>query len=135
MPHTALATVPLKNYLQIDEMVREGIPAKMLRDIATRLKLDRNVLADAVRIPRRTLERRLASNTQLRFDEGERAVRIARLLAKADEIFEDREEAELWFVERQDVLGQRSPLELCGTEAGARAVEQVLKRIDEGVFA
>jgi putative toxin-antitoxin system antitoxin component (TIGR02293 family) len=92
-------------------------------------------LAAAVLIPQRTLERRLAVNSILKTDEAERALRLARLFAKAKDVFEDGNEAAAWFAEPLSVLDGKTPLELCATEAGAREVEQTLGRIEHGVFA
>lgn len=133
MPSTALA-IPYDNNLRVDEMVREGVPAKTLRELARLLNIDIGRLAAAVRIPRRTLERRLSDAAALPFDEGDRAVRIGRLLAKATDVFNDSAEAAAWFTEPLDTLGGVAPLELCATDAGSRAVEQTLGRIEHGVF-
>jgi len=133
MPTSALA-IPYDDDLRVDEIVRKGVPAKALREIASILKVDLSKLALAVRISRRTLERRLADGATLPLDEGDRTLRIGRLLAKATDVFEDRGEAALWFVEPLDILGGVSPLDLCSTDAGARAVEQALGRIEHGVF-
>lgn len=135
MPTPALA-IPYEDNLRVDGIVRGGVPARTLREIAELLKIDLDMLAAAVRIPRRTLERRLAaSSTVLPFDEGDRTVRIGRLLARATDVFEDKDEAAKWFTERSEMFAGASPLELCATDAGARAVEQVLGRIEHGVFA
>ena len=134
MPHAALA-IPYDDNFRINAMVRQGIPAKTLTEIAQLLNIDMGKLAAAVRIPRRTLERRLADASVLPFDEGDRTVRIGRLLAKATDVFEDQAEAALWFTEPLEILGGVSPLELSATDAGARAVEQALGRIEHGVFA
>jgi putative toxin-antitoxin system antitoxin component (TIGR02293 family) len=135
MAQTALATVPYDDNLLMDKLVHDGVPARMLREIATLLRVDQSTLADAMRIPRRTFERRLASDAALPLDEGDRAIRVARLLRKATDVFEDPDEAAQWFTDKLDVLGDVSPLERCATDAGARAVEQTLGRIEHGVFS
>jgi len=134
MPRFAFTSIPFEDNLRVDQLVRGGVPATAFREILALLKIDLPTLADAVRIPRRTLERRLASAGVLPFDEGDRAVRIGRLLEMAVDVFEVQDEAARWFTEKLDVLGGASPLECCATDAGSRAVEQVLGRIEHGVF-
>ena len=50
-------------------------------------------------------------------------------------MFEDSERAHRWLKEPQRGLGNRTPLSLLGTEAGAREVEDLLGRIEYGVFS
>ena len=135
MPNIALLTIRYDDNLHVVDVLKRGIPARALASLAEALKLTLPTLAAAVLIPQRTLERRLADNAVLKTDEAERALRLARLFAKAKEVFEDGGEAAAWFGEPLSVLGGQTPLELCATEAGAREVEQTLGRIEHGVFA
>jgi len=135
MPEVSLLTFPYHDNLQVAEFVRRGVPARSLAGLAEALKLSVAGLSTTVTIPRRTLERRLAENADLKLDEAERAIRVARLLARATEVFEDRDEAAAWFSEPLNELGGKTPLECCALEAGAREVEQTLGRIEHGVFS
>ena len=135
MATASLLSVPIGDNFAVLGLLDRGIPARSLASLADALKISVPGLATAVRIPKRTLERRLASNAKLEVGEAERAVRLARLFALAKDVFEDRDEAAAWFHEPLAVLGGRTPLELSGTEPGAREVEQTLGRIEHGVFA
>jgi putative toxin-antitoxin system antitoxin component (TIGR02293 family) len=135
MPNIALLAIRYDDNLHVVDVLKRGIPARALASLAEALKLTMPTLAAAVLIPQRTLERRLAVNSILKTDEAERALRLARLFAKAKDVFEDGNEAAAWFAEPLSVLDGKTPLELCATEAGAREVEQTLGRIEHGVFA
>jgi putative toxin-antitoxin system antitoxin component (TIGR02293 family) len=135
MATTTLTAFPFEDNLRVAALVQRGVPARALSGLAEALGVSLPTLAAAVKIPRRTLERRLAGDRLLKADEADRAVRVARLLAKANEVFEDEAEAAAWFGEPLGVLGGLSPLACCATEAGAREVEQTLGRIEHGVFA
>jgi putative toxin-antitoxin system antitoxin component (TIGR02293 family) len=136
MPSVSLLTFPYDDNLRVAGLVEQGLPARALRALAEALNLSSvGALAPTVNIPRRTLERRLAQNAVLKLDEAERAVRVARLFAKAVDVFEDRQEAAAWFSEPLSELGGKTPLECCALEAGAREVEQTLGRIEHGVFS
>lgn len=135
MASTAVEALPLKNDLRLSQRVQEGIPVDALLDLAERLGLDRGILADVVRIPRRTLDRRVSKGKALAFDEGERTVRLIRLFERAVEVFANEKEAVAWFNEESALLGGATPLRLCSTEAGARAVEQLLGRLEHGIFS
>ena len=84
------------------DVLKRGIPARALASLAEALKLTMPTLAAAVLIPQRTLERRLAVNSVLKTDEAERALRLARLFAKAKDVFEDGDEAAEWFASEDD---------------------------------
>ena len=78
---------------------------------------------------RRKLEGRLAPG------ESDRVVRFARLLGKAIEVLESEENARLWLTSPQFGLGGAVPLEFAATEVGAREVEDLLGRIEYGVYS
>jgi putative toxin-antitoxin system antitoxin component (TIGR02293 family) len=99
----------------------------------TGLPLDR--LATSIGISPRTLTRR-KKNSKLKAWESDRLVSISRLLAFALELFEgDTEKAAHWFVAANRALGDVSPLEMAATETGAREVENLIGRLEHGVFS
>jgi putative toxin-antitoxin system antitoxin component (TIGR02293 family) len=71
---------------------------------------------------------------RLQKEESERVVRLQRLFDKALDVFEDRAAAQSWFNSPQLALGRKTPLDYADTELGAREVENLLSRIEHGVF-
>jgi putative toxin-antitoxin system antitoxin component (TIGR02293 family) len=86
-------------------------------------------------VPRRTLTHRRARRESLSRDESDRAVRLARIAALAEHVFGDSGRAWHWLRATKRQFKGRSPLQLTVTEAGARLVEELLYRIDEGMAA
>lgn len=86
-------------------------------------------------VPRRTLTHRRARREALSREESDRAVRLARLAALAEHVFGDAERAWRWLRAPKRQFEARSPLQFMATEAGARLVEELLHRIDEGMAA
>jgi putative toxin-antitoxin system antitoxin component (TIGR02293 family) len=86
-------------------------------------------------VPRRTLTHRRSRRDSLSRDESDRAVRLARIAALAEQVFGDRRRAWHWLRAAKRQFKDRSPLQLTATEAGARVVEELLYRIDEGMAA
>ena len=103
----------------IDNLVRSGLTRKEL---------------DFVINPR-TLTHRLARHESLTREESERAVRVASLLALAEQVFGDRHLATDWMRKPLRRFDEQSPLEISRTEQGARLAETALIQIDEGYFA
>jgi putative toxin-antitoxin system antitoxin component (TIGR02293 family) len=135
MPPDLFNTMTFADNLAMAALVRDGLPSSAFKAIAGALGLEPIGLSTFVQINRRTLARRLSNNARLKPDESERALRLGRLLQLAQEVFEDREAAARWFRQPLRGLGGATPLEACATEPGAREVEQVLGRIEHGVFS
>ena len=91
--------------------------------------------AYALVVPRRTLTHRRARREPLSRDESDRVVRVARIVALCEEVFGEPQRAWRWLRGAKRQFRGRAPLELLATEAGARLVEELLYRIDEGVAA
>jgi len=86
--------------------------------------------------PRRTLNRRETSGQLLSSKEADKTVRVARVTARAQQIFAGQPAyAAAWLRERKSSLGDRTPLQLLATESGALVVEEQLIGIENGMFA
>ena len=69
-------------------------------------------------------------------DESDRILRAARVLRRAIELFDgDREAAAEWLKTPQRALAGIAPLDVARTEVGARDVENLIGRIEHGVFS
>jgi putative toxin-antitoxin system antitoxin component (TIGR02293 family) len=86
-------------------------------------------------VPRRTLTHRRARREALSRDESDRVVRVARVLGLCVEVFGEPERGWRWLRAAKRQFRGRAPLDLLVTEAGARLVEELLYRIDEGMAA
>jgi putative toxin-antitoxin system antitoxin component (TIGR02293 family) len=91
-------------------------------------------LAPMLGISRATLHRRKVSG-RLDAAESDRVLRFARLLGRAGEVMESLEAGRRWLTSRQFGLGGAVPLEYAETEVGAREVEDLLGRIEHGVYS
>ena len=93
------------------------------------------LLASVIGIPERTLARRKTSG-KLEADESERLLRISTLFEKCVELFEgDVTAAVNWLTSPKKALNRQPPLLYARTELGAREVEDLIGRIDHGVFS
>lgn len=115
-------------------LIRKGLPIGVFSRLAENWTFDRRALAHAVGISPRTLSRRISSGGRLSAVESDRTVRLARMLAFANEVFGDRERASHWLLTRNLVLGER-PFDLMDTDAGIRSVETILGRIAWGIYS
>jgi putative toxin-antitoxin system antitoxin component (TIGR02293 family) len=92
-------------------------------------------LFDWLRIAPRTVTRR-RRNGQLLPEESDRLLRAARLFGRALELFEgDRDGAVEWLTTPKRALGGASPIDVAKTELGSREVENLIGRLEHGVYS
>jgi putative toxin-antitoxin system antitoxin component (TIGR02293 family) len=116
------------------ERVRQGLPFASLTATAERLHLGREEISSVLLVPDRTLSRR-KQERQLRPDESDRLFRFARVAAQALSVLGDWEKTAHWLRQPNRALAQQPPLHLLDTDAGTQRVEEVLGRIQHGVFS
>jgi putative toxin-antitoxin system antitoxin component (TIGR02293 family) len=116
------------------EVIHAGLPVKELKDLQASLGVPLERLAPLLGISKATLHRRKAGG-RLGLAESERVVRFARLMGKAIEVLESEESARQWLAAPQFGLGGAVPLDYAETEVGAREVEDLLGRIEYGVYS
>jgi putative toxin-antitoxin system antitoxin component (TIGR02293 family) len=86
-------------------------------------------------VPKRTLARRRAANEPLTVEETDKALRLARIAVQAERVFGEPEKAHRWLRKAKRELKGETPLAYLASEAGARVVEEMLHRIEHGMFA
>ena len=123
---------------QIVDLVRQieaGLPYKALLSLAATSGLSVPQIASTLGIPERTLARRRVAG-RLAPTESERLLRVSALFEKAVELFEgDVPGAVTWLTNPQRALGRQTPLAYARTEPGAREVEDLIGRLEDGVFS
>ena len=111
-----------------------GLPVRELVDLQNGLDLPMDKVSSLLGISKATLHRRKAAG-RLDTSESDRVVRFARLLGKAVAVLEGEEPARQWLNSPQFGLGGAIPLEYARTEVVAREVENLLGRIEHGVYS
>jgi putative toxin-antitoxin system antitoxin component (TIGR02293 family) len=119
----------------IVKALEKGLPYQALERFQKESSLATEAIAKILRIPPRTWSRRKAAG-KLTGPESERLVRLVGLYEKAVSLFEgDSDMARTWLGTSNRGLGRLSPLTLAETELGARAVEDLIGRLEHGVYS
>ncbi|MGH7106522.1 MAG: type II RES/Xre toxin-antitoxin system antitoxin [Acetobacteraceae bacterium] len=115
------------------KLVRRGLPVAAVQFVLDSGRLTVAEL-DRIVLPRKTLanRRKLGNLTP---EQSDRLVRVARVLAAAEETFGSRDKAGTWLRRPTTALAGESPLQLLDTDEGARSVETLLGRIGHGIAA
>jgi putative toxin-antitoxin system antitoxin component (TIGR02293 family) len=132
---TAMLARTVEYSSELTEVTREGLPVETLSLLAKDLGVERKTVARVVGISERTLNRRIAKNERLSAAESDRLVRLARVIAMAMDTLEGSAKASSWLQRPNMVLDGQRPLDLLDTDAGVRSVEEVLLRIEYGLYS
>ena len=115
-------------------VIREGIPSDATVSLAEWVGITQAELAAALGIPQRTLARRMREGI-LSSEESAKIVRLARVVQRAAEVFQDLDTALDWLKSPNAALSGETPLQLLDTDVGGDSVMDTLGRIEHGVFA
>jgi putative toxin-antitoxin system antitoxin component (TIGR02293 family) len=124
-PRTALDWVSI---------IRQGISSAAVDSLTKFLRVTQAELAAALGIPERTLARRKREGS-LNSEESAKLVRLARVVERAEEVFDGLDTALDWLKSPNAALSGAVPLSLMDTDIGAESVLDTLGRIEHGVFA
>jgi putative toxin-antitoxin system antitoxin component (TIGR02293 family) len=114
--------------------IQAGLSFRAVLNLQKALDLPLEKIATFLGMSRATLHRRKMQG-KIATAESERLVRYQRLLEKAKNVLGDTESAREWLTHRQPGLGNAKPIEFAKTEIGAREVENLLGRIEYGVYS
>lgn len=124
----------IRSDVDLEGAVKKGLPAGVVRALAAQTRSSLSLLQDVTGLDKNTFRRRERSKSRLKADESDRLVRVARVAALATEAMGADDGVE-WLHEPNRALGDRIPMEMLHTEVGARQVEDVLLRVQYGVYS
>ena len=117
---------------QLDSAVAAGLPKRCLERLSLRLCKDPRA-ASAYKftiVPAATWKKR---SKRLSAKESAKTERLARALAAAEYVWDDREDARAWMGKPHPELDGQTPVAVARTELGARRVEHLLARLFFGL--
>jgi putative toxin-antitoxin system antitoxin component (TIGR02293 family) len=119
--------------LELAGYAEDGLPLGVVK-VMTDHGLTQGEVSSLV-IPSRTLKHRKSRKERLSRDESDKAIRTARILAHATNVFGGGELALEWMRQAKHRFKERSPMQMMETEVGGRLVEEMLFQIEHGMFA
>jgi len=115
-------------------VIRRGISSAAVDSLTKSIRVTQSELATVLGIAERTLARRKKEGV-LNSEESAKLVRLARVVERAKDVFEDFEASLNWLKSANAALSGATPLSLLDTDIGAESVLDTLGRIEHGVFA
>jgi putative toxin-antitoxin system antitoxin component (TIGR02293 family) len=115
--------------------VKTGLPVAELDALRDLLRLTMGNVASRIGISIATLSRRRHRGQRLDAAHSDRVLRFARLFRLAVDLHDgDAEAARAWLSKPARALDGETPLDHAETEAGAREVENLIGRLEHGVY-
>ncbi len=116
------------------KLTREGLPKKVLTALAKKISLTIQELADIMHISERTLQR-YDDSTVVKTEYAEKAIELARLYTRGQEVFGSMDKFKRWMKTPGHVFRNETPISLLDTSVGFDMVLRELGRIEHGIFA
>lgn len=115
-------------------MTRSGISKKSASDLAHTLGISQSGLISIMHLSIRTWQR-YSDEKKLPKEASERAIQIASLYARGEQVFGNLDNFKGWMNHPSPVLSGNKPIDLLDTAFGFQAVLDELIRIEYGVLA
>lgn len=114
------------------ELILNGFSATWIDETKAAFGLNNRLIEALFNTSLSTLERRRKDDKPLGPVASERLDRIAVIATQAAELFEDQGKAVAWMTAPNQALNNKSPIELCEMEIGAKQVRRVLNAMEWG---
>lgn len=132
--YTKLLGVNVKSSVDLVKHVEAGLSFSVVEALQAQMKLPSKDMAKLLDIKFRTFVRR-KEDGRLQSAESDRVLRASRLFARSKDLFDgDAQAARTWLMSPNRALGGAAPLDIAKTEVGAREVEKIIGRLEQGVF-
>lgn len=124
--------------LDVHEALSRGLPREALVHLIGNVRVlhDQALVKSAIGVSLRTSQRaKVSPGKTLNREQSGRLWKFAEILAKAAEVLGSQAAAERWLERPAIGLDQRRPIDLLSTPVGVKLVEDLLGRIEYGVYA
>jgi putative toxin-antitoxin system antitoxin component (TIGR02293 family) len=127
--------ISYSSWLDAEKLIKRGLPFVVIERLAETAGMTLERIKQVVQIPSATFLRR-RQRGRLTPGESERVLRLARIVEQGMNLFhDDLNNARQWLDTPLPALNGRSPIDLAGTDVGAREVEDLIGRIQHGVLS
>lgn len=116
------------------QLTRHGLQKRVLLGLAKKISLTLQELSNIMHISERTFQRYEDSDI-VKPEYSEKAVELARLYTRGEEVFGSMDNFKIWMKTPSAVFNSESPIALLDTSFGFDMVFTELGRIEHGIFA
>lgn len=116
------------------ELTRRGIPKKAMLNLVKKISITIQEFSNIMHISERTFQR-FDENSLIKSEYSEKALELARLYVRGEEVFGSLDKFKLWIKTPTYVFKNQTPFALLDTSIGFDLVLKELGRIEHGIFA
>lgn len=127
-------SVSYTNDFDVINLARKGFSKQTLLSLAKKISLSIQELANIIHISERTLQR-YDDDAIIKTEYAEKAVELARLYTRGEEVFGSIDKFKLWMKAPSLIFNGEAPVTILDTSAGFDMVFRELGRIEHGIFA
>jgi putative toxin-antitoxin system antitoxin component (TIGR02293 family) len=125
---------PISSDFDLLELTRAGLPKKALVHLIKSVAFTFQELAAIMHISERTLQR-FDENTLIDAAYSEKAIELARLYVRGEQVFGSLERFKLWMKTPSYVFKNQTPASFLDTSLGFDLISKELGRIEHGLYA
>lgn len=127
--------IPIKNYYDLILLSRAGVSKASAESVISFTGMSKKrFVEDILNLSIKTLERKQADD-KLDIRTSSLIIEVARVLEHTYKVFDDKEKVQRWLSKPNNALHGETPLSLFSTPTGIGMIEDVLTRIEEGVYS
>jgi putative toxin-antitoxin system antitoxin component (TIGR02293 family) len=131
----ALVKLDIRTDFDIIRASESGITKASVDELSRSIGVSKKDMAEEIlSVSVKTLERKDPSD-KLDKKLSSHALEVARVMQHAYEVFEDEEKAKQWLNRANRALNSVAPIHLLDTMTGINMVNDILTRIEEGVYS
>lgn len=120
--------------LEYYDVVKNGLPRLSVDNLAEVMEIPMTVMAEILNLSYKTLTRK-GKKDLLSPTVSFHTYEMSDVIAKGFEVFEDGAKLNTWLHKKNRALKGRTPFELLDSPTGIKLVNQVLGRLEEGVYS
>ncbi len=125
----------VRSTLDLIPLSKIGLPITALKQLQKKLQLGNREMSELVGMSESTLQRRYHSGKRLSEIESQTVLQLAELWSQGIEIFENENDLRTWLKSEIPALGEQTPLALLATPLGRFHVQEVLLRLEWGIYS
>lgn len=127
----------VENKLDVHSLIRTGFPTAALQFLVKNVPELSNpeILQKTIGMSLRTLQRKKSAESLLTSEQSGKVWDFAAIVTKATDVFGSQEDGLAWLMAPAIALNDQRPIDLISTTAGRETVQDLLTRLDFGVYA
>ncbi|MEM8969920.1 MAG: antitoxin Xre/MbcA/ParS toxin-binding domain-containing protein [Bacteroidota bacterium] len=125
----------VRSTLDLLPLSKNGLPIQALKQLQKKLQIGNRAISALVGMSESTLQRRYRSSSRLSEIESQTVLQLAELWSQGMEVFEDENDLRTWLTSEIPALGGQTPLALLATPLGRSHVQEVLLRLEWGIYS